>query len=64
MTDQPIDTPDEPEDLPSEAPGEDEDLPVGDQPENEGAAQIAADDAGASALTEDPQPDLDGDKAD
>ncbi|NUN67877.1 hypothetical protein HCU40_25025 [Pseudanabaena biceps] len=65
MTDQPIDTPDEFEDLPSETPARHEDLPVRDQPEEAGAPQIAADDAGASAMIEDPQPegDRDGNEA-
>ncbi|MFN3354156.1 MAG: hypothetical protein ACK4Z5_11150 [Brevundimonas sp.] len=59
MTDQPIDTPDEFEDLPDDEPGDDEDLPVGDPDEADDGPQIAADDAGASAMTEEPQPDLD-----
>ena len=62
MTDQPIDTPDEFEDLPEETPGEEEDLPDGEEPEHDGAPLIAADDAGASAMTEQPQPGLDEDE--
>ncbi len=61
MTDQPIDTPDRHEDLPSGPRGEEEKPAVGNPPRDDGAPQIAADDAGASALTEEPQPDRNGD---
>lgn len=56
MTDQPIDTPQEIEDLPDQAP---DDTPPAEAPD-EGGPQIAADDAGASAMTEAPQDDREG----
>ncbi len=62
MTDQPIDTPDEHGAPPSETPAGHDAPPGRDQPEEAGAPQIAADDGGASAMIENPQPEVDSDR--